>query len=117
MELNDYFQSYENYFWEWKTDEDVPGDSGYHDNNLLSVPGVGAIAYRPYVMEILNHLQPVGWPPFGALLMVLYAMQDGYTDFAGPLRRTVEFYSGEDFEFNAEKEIEFLEKIKSHRLN
>ncbi|WP_288374660.1 hypothetical protein [uncultured Chryseobacterium sp.] len=113
MELNDYFQSYENYFWEWKTDEDVPGDSGYHDNNLLSVPGVGAIAYRPYVMEILNHLQPVGWPPFGALLMVLYAMQDGYTDFVGPLRRTVEFYSGEDFEFNAEKEIEFLEKIKS----
>ncbi|MDR6488594.1 hypothetical protein J2799_003112 [Chryseobacterium vietnamense] len=113
MELNTYFQSYENYFWEWKTDEDVPGDSGYHENNLLSVPGVGAIAYRPYVMEILNYLQPVGWPPFGALLMVLYAMQDGYTDFAGPLRRTAEFYSGEDFEFRAEKQIEFLEKIKT----
>ncbi|MDR6371760.1 hypothetical protein J2795_003982 [Chryseobacterium bernardetii] len=113
MELNTYFQSYENYFWEWKTDEDVPGDSGYNENNLLSVPGVGAIAYRPYVMEILNYLQPVGWPPFGALLMVLYAMQDGYTDFAGPLRRTAEFYSGEDFEFRAEKQIEFLEKIKT----
>lgn len=113
MELKAYFQSYENYFWEWKTDEDVPGDCGYHDNNLLSVPEVGAIAYRPYVMEILNQLQPIGWPPFGALLMVLYAMQDGYTDFAGPLRRTAEFYSGEDFEFRVEKQIEFLEKIKS----
>ncbi|VEE10519.1 Uncharacterised protein [Chryseobacterium gleum] len=111
MELKAYFQSYENYFWEWKTDEDVPGDSGYHENNLLSIPGVGAIAYRPYVMEILKELQPQGWPPFGALLMVLYAMQDGYADFAGPLRRTAEFYSGEDFEFNVEKQIEFLEKI------
>ncbi|PWN60411.1 hypothetical protein [Chryseobacterium viscerum] len=112
MELKAYFQSYENYFWEWKTDEDVPGDSGYHENNLLSVPGVGAIAYRPYVMEILKELQPQGWPPFGALLMMLYAMQDGYVDFAGPLRRTAEFYSGEDFEFNVEKQIEFLEKIR-----
>lgn len=113
MELRTYFQSYENYFWEWKTDEDIPGDAGYNDHNLLSVPGVGAIAYRPYVMEILKELQPQGWPPFGALLMVLYAMQDGYVDFAGPLRRTAEFYSIGNFEFNAEKEIEFLEKVRS----
>nr|WP_315032979.1 hypothetical protein [uncultured Chryseobacterium sp.] len=113
MELKAYFQSYENYFWEWKTDEDVPGDSGYHDNNLLSVPGVGAIAYRPYVIEILKELQPQGWPPFGALLMVLYATQEGYIDFAGPLRRTTHFYSVGDLEFNPEKGIEFLEKIKS----
>lgn len=113
MELKAYFQSYENYFWEWKTDEDVPGDSGYNDNNLLSVPGVGAIAYRPYIIEILKELQPQGWPPFGALLMVLYAMQEGYTDFAGPLRHTADFYSTGNFEFNAEKEIEFLEKVKA----
>lgn len=113
MELKAYFQSYENYFWEWKTDEDVPGDAGYHDNNLLSVPGVGAIAYRPYVMEILKELQPQGWPPFGALLMVLYALQEGYTDFAGPLRRTADSYSIDKFKFSAEKGIEFLEKIRT----
>ncbi|MFC3759085.1 hypothetical protein ACFONJ_24295 [Chryseobacterium tructae] len=113
MELKAYFQSYENYFWEWKTDEDVPGDSGYNNNNLLSIPGVGAIAYRPYVMEILKELQPQGWPPFGALLMVLYAMQEGYTDFASPLRHTTKLYSVGNFEFNAEKEIEFLDKIKA----
>ncbi|MET3038077.1 hypothetical protein ABXT08_18405 [Chryseobacterium sp. NRRL B-14859] len=112
MELKTYFQSYENYFWEWKTDEDVPGDSGYHVNNLLSIPGVGAIAYRPYVMEVLKELQPQGWPPLGALLMVLYAMQDGYTDFAGPLRRTADLYTVGNFDFNPEREIEFLEKIK-----
>lgn len=113
MELKVYFQSYENYFWEWKTDEDVPGDSGYNDNNLLSIPGVGAIAYRPYVIEILKELQPQGWPPFGALLMVLYAMQEGYTDFVSPLRHTAKLYSIENFEFKAEKQIEFLEKIKA----
>lgn len=113
MELKVYLQSYENYFWEWKTDEDVPGDSGYNENNLLSIPGVGAIAYRPYIIEILKELQPQGWPPFGALLMVLYAMQEGYTDFASPLRYTADFYSGGNFEFNAEREIEFLEKIKA----
>ncbi|UCA59262.1 hypothetical protein KB553_19845 [Chryseobacterium rhizoplanae] len=113
MELKVYFQSYENYFWEWKTDEDVPGDSGYHENNLLSIPGVGAIAYRPYVIEILKELLPQGWPPFGALLMAVYAMQEGYTDFAGPLRHTAKIYRIENFEFNAERAIEFLEKIKS----
>ncbi len=113
MELKAYFQSYENYFWEWKTDEDVPGDSGYHNNNLLSVPGVGAIAYRPYIMEILKELQPQGWPPFGALLMVLYAMQDGYIDFEKPLRKAVNFYSVGDVDFKAEKQIEFLKKVQS----
>ncbi|MBB6372306.1 hypothetical protein [Chryseobacterium shigense] len=113
MDLNEYFQSYENYFWEWETDEDIAGDSGYHDNNLISIPGGGAIAYRPYIMEILKELQPQGWPPFGALLMALYAMQDGYTDFAGPLNHTANFHSIGNFDFTAEKSIEFLEKLKS----
>ncbi|MFZ4931210.1 hypothetical protein [Chryseobacterium sp. Mn2064] len=113
MELKRYFQSYENYFWEWKTDEDVPGDAGYHENNLLSIPGVGAIAYRPYVIETLKEVQLYGWPPFGALIMVLYAMQDGYTDFAEPLRRTADFYKTPDLDFDTEEAIEFLEKIKN----
>lgn len=113
MELKAYFQSYENYFWEWKTDEDVPGDTGYHENNLLSIPGVGAIAYRPYVIEILKELQPQGWPPFGALLIVLYAMQEGFTDFVGPLERTAKSHGAENFELNVAKSIEFLEKIKA----
>ncbi|MBV8326359.1 hypothetical protein [Chryseobacterium sp.] len=119
MELKEYFQSYENYFWEWKTDEDVPGDSGYHDYNLLSIPGAGAIAYRTYVMEILKELQPFGWPPFGALLLVLYAMQDGYTDVAGAIRRTADLHKtgafavNEGHPANVEGAILFLTTIKS----
>lgn len=83
MELNEYFQSYENYFWEWTTDEDVPDPSGYNEYNLISIPNVGAIAYRPYVIEVLKELQPYGFPPFGSLLLVLYASQDGYLNLDG----------------------------------
>lgn len=83
MDLIIYFQSYLGYFWEWKTDEDVHDDTGYHENNLVSIPNVGAIAYRPYIIEVLKELQPQGIPPFGALLLVLYATQEGYLNFDG----------------------------------
>ncbi len=79
MELHAYFQSYEDYFWQWETDSDVPDASGVAAQNLLSVPGYGAIAYRPLVEEILKALQPQGLPPFGALLLVLMATQESFT--------------------------------------
>lgn len=80
MELKDYFQSYQDYLWEWTTDEDVPDDTGYHENNLISIPGIGAVVYRSYLIEVLKHLQPQGLPPFGALLLVLYAIQESYSN-------------------------------------
>ncbi|MFY7815161.1 MAG: hypothetical protein ACOVRK_08215, partial [Chryseobacterium taeanense] len=83
MDIIAYFQSYINYFWEWKTDEDVPDVTGYNENNLISIPNVGAIAYRPYVMEILKELKEQGFPPFGSLLLVLYALQEGYLNLDG----------------------------------
>lgn len=83
MDLITYFQAHENYFWEWTTDEDVPDDTGYHENNLLSIPNVGAVAYRPYVIGILRELKEYGFPPFGALLLVLYALHEGYLNLDG----------------------------------
>lgn len=83
MDIVAYFQSYINYFWEWTTDEDIPDDTRYNDNNLLSIPNVGAIAYRPYVIEILKELKESGFPPFGSLLLVLYALHDGYLNLDG----------------------------------
>ncbi|KAA0126186.1 hypothetical protein FY557_18615 [Chryseobacterium sp. SN22] len=83
MDITAYFQSYINYFWEWTTDEDIPDDTRYHDNNLLSIPNVGAIAYRPYVIEILKELKEHGFPPFGALLLVLYALHEGFLNLDG----------------------------------
>ena len=108
MELKAYFQSYEKLFWEWKTDEDVPVIPVIMKTISSPFPS------RSHSLQALSNGDTERASacrdglPFGALLMVLYAMQDGYTDFAGPLRRTAEFYSGEDFEFNAEKQIEFL---------
>ncbi|MFC0427595.1 hypothetical protein [Chryseobacterium scophthalmum] len=79
MELTEYFQSYEDYFWEWATDEDVSNDSDYQVNNMIYFPIVSSvIGYRVYILTILRELQLQGWPPFGALLLVLYATQDGY---------------------------------------
>lgn len=80
MDVKEYFQSYEHYFWEWTTDEDVPDGTGYNENNLISIPNVGAIAYRPYVIEVLKELKDQGLPSFGSLLMVLFVSNDAYID-------------------------------------
>jgi hypothetical protein len=112
MDLVSYFQSYEDYFWEWTTDEDIPDVSRYNENNLISIPNVGAIAYRPYVMEILKELKDQGFPPFGSLLLVLYAIQDGYLNLDG-----VFFYlnrqknASPEIALDIEHTIKFLENL------
>ncbi len=83
MELNDYFQSYRDYFWEWTTDEDVPDDTGYHENNLISIPEVGAVVYRAYLIEVLKEFQLTGLPFLTPLLLALYATNEGYLDIKG----------------------------------
>lgn len=78
MDIIAYFKSHDDYFWEWTTDEDIPDDTGYNENNLIVLRDLSAIAYRPYVIEILKELQAQGFPPFGALLLVLYVTNDSY---------------------------------------
>lgn len=78
MDLVSYFQSYEGYFWDWGTDEDILDPSGYNENNFLYVPNLGTISYRAYLIEILKELTDPGFPPFGSLLLVLYAVQENY---------------------------------------
>lgn len=115
MELEAYFQSYEGYFWEWTTDEDVPDPSGYHENNLISIPNVGAIAYRPYVIEVLKELKDQGFPPFGALLLVLYALQDGYLNMDGVfyyLKKHSESF-GTEKKDDIEPAMRFLKNLNS----
>lgn len=76
MELNAYFQSYQDYFWQWESDEDVRDARGNTDNNLLSIPDCGGIGYRMLVEEMLKALQPGGLPPFGSFLLMLVATQN-----------------------------------------
>jgi len=114
MDIIAYFQSYRDYFWEWTTDEDVPDDTGYHEHNLISIPNAGAIAYRPYIIEVLNILKEQGLPPFGALLLVLYAVQEGHVNQDGIfyyLKRTNHEGYGQETGKDIESAIHFLEHL------
>ncbi|MCY0977881.1 hypothetical protein PGH12_16065 [Chryseobacterium wangxinyae] len=115
MELVSYFQSYKDYFWEWTTDEDVPDDTGYNENNLISIPNVGAIAYRPYIIEVLKQLQPQGFPPFGSLLLLLYATQEGYLNLDGILYhlKRVQLNYIDVEKLNIHEGIKFLENLRT----
>lgn len=115
MDVKDYFQSYENYFWEWTTDEDVPDVSGYNENNLISIPNIGAVVYRPYLIEILKEFQLIGLPALSPLLLALYATNEGYLDLKGiktELRKnplTMQKYVGDWIK----PAFQFLETLKS----
>ena len=115
MELIEYFQSYENYFWEWVTDEDISDDSGYYKNNLLSVPNVGAITYRPYLIGVLRELQPQGFPPLGSLLLVLYATQSSYVNLDGIFYyiRNLKIQEPTEKNINILSACKFLENLNS----
>jgi hypothetical protein len=76
MEFHKYFQSYEDYFWHWEEEAEVIG-----------IPGGHTIAYREYIIEILNDLQHQGLPPFGSLLLAVVATNPhGKEDIAAIFR-------------------------------
>ncbi len=57
-----YFQSYQNYFWQWEDTAEV-----------IAIPKESTIAYRELLGEIIGKLYPQGLPPFGSLLLVMIA--------------------------------------------
>ena len=69
MDFNKYFQSYDNYFWEWEN-EILTVDSVFE---ALVIPEGSTIAYEHFVMELLDLLSLDGFPPFGSLLLTLIA--------------------------------------------
>ncbi|MET3538847.1 hypothetical protein [Chryseobacterium limigenitum] len=115
MDLKQYFQSYENYFWEWTTDQDVPDNTGYNENNLISIPNIGTIAYRAYIIEVLKEFQLIGLPALNPLLLALYATNEGYLDLKGikiEMRKnplTMQKYVGDWIK----PAFQFLETLKS----
>jgi ribosomal protein L7/L12 len=62
MDINSYFQSYHNYFWQWEDDVEVIG-----------IPNNNTIAFRGLVVDILEILAPQGLPRFGSLLLAIIA--------------------------------------------
>lgn len=114
MDLKDYFQSYRDYFWEWSTDHDVSDSSAYSLNNVIYFPKVGStVVYRVYLIEILKELQLQGWPPLGALLLVLYATQDGYTQMQKLLDELKTYVVRKQTEQLFSEAVSFLKKLKN----
>jgi hypothetical protein len=69
MDFQEYFQSYDNYFWEWEN-EILSADSVFE---AIVIPKGSTIAYERFVMETLQLLSLDGFPPFGSLLLTLIA--------------------------------------------
>ncbi|ANE49440.1 hypothetical protein [Flavisolibacter tropicus] len=60
--MTTYFQSYNEYFWQWEDDGDV-----------IAIPFSSTIAYKAFVLEALELMSPQGLPPFGSLLLTIIA--------------------------------------------
>src|SRR3990170_3190920 len=62
MQIHQYFQSYEGYFWQWE-----------EQGNVLAIPDGATIAYKEFILGILEDLSDQGLPSFGSLLLAFIA--------------------------------------------
>ena len=62
MTYQKYFQSFDNYFWQWE-------DQG----KAIAIPNSTTISLKEYIQEVLSELAPQGLPPFGSLLLAIIA--------------------------------------------
>lgn len=114
MDVREYFQSYRDYFWEWQTDNDIQDDlHPLASHNIIYFPAVASVVgYRVYIIEILKELQLQGWPPFGALLLVLYATQDGYKQLRTLVDDLKKHISREEVETSYNEAVFLLKKLE-----
>jgi len=69
MEFQRYFQSYEDYFWEW--DNQIFSEESVFET--ITIPNGQTIGYEKFVFEILEFLSDESIPPFGSLLLAVAA--------------------------------------------
>ncbi|AFM05601.1 ribosomal protein L7/L12 [Bernardetia litoralis DSM 6794] len=67
--LKYYFNNYEHYFWQWEENGEV-----------ATIPNGQTIAYREYLIEILEALAPQGLPSFGGILLALIATNPSFSE-------------------------------------
>nr|WP_322624569.1 hypothetical protein [uncultured Flavobacterium sp.] len=77
LRFEEYFAGHTGHFWHWDNDP-YSSSSGYFEE--ISMPDGKVIALTPYVLGLLKNLQPVGWPPLDALLMVLIVTNENGKD-------------------------------------
>src|SRR5689334_6542086 len=79
MEANQYFKSYEGYFWQWE-----------EEGSVLAIPDGPTIAYRDFVIAILENLSAQGLPAFGSLLLAMIATNPNGAKVIGEVRKIVD---------------------------
>ncbi|MBC8756900.1 hypothetical protein H2O64_19660 [Kordia sp. YSTF-M3] len=82
-----YFQSYQDYFWQWEIDYmfsvDVVESAEIHQGgiNCISIPDGMTIAYKEQLEEVLKAISNNDLPPFGALILAFLATNSGEVGF------------------------------------
>lgn len=69
MEFQRYFQSFNDYFWEW--DNLIFSEDSVFET--ITIPNGQTIVYEKFVFEILEFLSDDAIPPFGTLLLTIVA--------------------------------------------
>lgn len=95
-----YFESYENYFWQWEDQAEV-----------ISIPKGNTIAYKAYIKELLAKLAPQGLPPFGSLLLALVASNPNSNDSMEDISYFIEQKLGIGFPNTLDYAYEFLHTL------
>lgn len=95
MNFYHYFQSYDNYFWQWE-------DNG----EVLAIPGDSTIAYRAFIGEVYQKIIPQGIPPFGSLLLAIIATNPDSKDSLVAVNRLLQ-------KLMTENERAFIDRVFS----
>lgn len=69
MDFLRYFQSYNDYFWEW--DNQILSDDSVFES--ITIQNGQTIGYEVFIFEIIEFLSEEGLPPFGSLLLAIVA--------------------------------------------
>lgn len=73
-----YYQSYVGYFWQWE------------DNlTVLAIPNGNTIAYREFIIDVINKIALQGLPPFGSLLLAIVATNPNFSESIESIKRTL----------------------------
>lgn len=98
MDFYTYFQSHNNYFWEWEDDA-----------NIISISNGKTIAYREYIFQVIESLAEQGVPPFGGLLLALIATNRDAIENLEYIKKSLSDFLSENFHFHSDKERNFID--------
>lgn len=98
MDFYYYFRVHHQYFFQWEEDTEV-----------LAIPEGSTIAYREYIIDVLEKLAPQGLPRFGTLLLTILATTNAGKSNVLAIEKIIENLElDKDFRFNV---IYFLQAL------